>query len=159
MVVELGALPEPALGVSVSAGAEWLAWSLGAYGTLFGGQRLAVRPDQYVDFELSVAGLRGCRRWLEQPLLLDTCIELEAGRWEAFGTDLQAARRARELWLAPGAALGAGIELTPSLALQVRADAVRPLTRKRYIVNENEGVHTPDDVSWRFTAGLVISTR
>jgi hypothetical protein len=159
MVAELGALPEPALGVSVSAGAEWQAWSLGAYGILFGGQRLAVRPAQSVDVELSVAGLRGCRRWLEQPLLLDTCVALEAGRWEAFGTDLQAARRARDLWLAPGAALAAGIELTPALALQVRADAVLPLTRKRYIVNENEGVHASDAVSWRLAAGLVIHTR
>lgn len=159
MVAELGALPDPALGVTVSAGAEWPAWSLEAYGASFGGQRVAARPDQYVELELNVAGLRGCRRWLQQPFALDTCGELEAGRWEAFGVDLLAARRARELWLAPGVALAASIELIPGLTLQLRSDGVLPLTRRRYIVNENEEVHTPGAVSWRFTAGLSISTR
>lgn len=159
IVAERGALPKPALGFRVSAGAEWVGWSLGAHGISFGSQRLAARPDESVDFELGVAGLHGCRRWLEQSLQLDSCVELEAGRWEAFGADLQASRRSRDLWLAPGAALVAGVALTSGLAVQMHADTLLPLARKRYIVNENEDVHTPGAVSWRLAVGFVLGTR
>jgi hypothetical protein len=159
VVTELGALPEPALGLSVSAGAHWPAWSAEAYGMLFGSQRLRPRPGQSIDFELSVAGLRGCHRWLASPWAIDSCGGVEAGRWEAFGAALQAARRSRDLWLAPVASLSGSLSLTQTLALELRAEAALPLTRKRYIINENEDVHTPSAVSWRLTAGLSIGTR
>lgn len=159
VVAEQGALPGFALGVSFSAGAHWTRWSAELYGMLFGGQRLAARPGQYIDFELNVAGLRGCQRWPGRTLVLAACTGIEAGRWEAFGADLAGARRSRDLWLAPAAALAAGLTLTGALALELRAEGAVPLARKRYVINDDEGVHTPDAVSWRLTLGLSIGSR
>lgn len=159
VVAERGALPELALGVSVSAGAHWPTWSAELYGMLFGGQRLTARPGQSIDFELNVAGLRGCHRWPWRTLALDGCAGMEAGRWEAFGGDLADARRSRDLWLAPTGAVAGSLVLTQTLALELRAEGAVPLARKRYIINDDEGVHTPDAVSWRLTLALAISTR
>jgi hypothetical protein len=159
VLAELGALPDPALGVSVSAGARWPVLSVAAYGMLFESQRLAARPGVYVDFELSVAGLRGCGRALSRPIALDACAGMEVGRWEAFGASLQVARRSRDLWLAPMVELEASRVLLGPLALELSAGAALPLARKRYIINESEAVHTPDAISWRLLAGLALATR
>jgi hypothetical protein len=158
-VVELGALPDPALGVGMSAGARWPVLSVAAYGMLFESQRLAARPRVYVDFELSVAGLRACGRALSQPLTLDACAGMEVGRWEAFGASLQEARRSRDLWLAPMLELEASRVLIGPLAVELSAGAALPLARKRYIINESEAVYTPEPISWRFLAGLAVATQ
>jgi hypothetical protein len=157
-VLEFGALPDPAIGLSVSAGARWSVLSVAAYGMLFESQRLEARPGVDVDFELSVAGVRGCGRALSQPLALDACAGMELGRWEAFGASLQEARRSRDLWLAPMLELEASRVLIGPLALQLSAGAALPLVRKRYIINESEALHTPDPISWRLLAGLALAT-
>jgi hypothetical protein len=159
VVTELGALPRPAFGVGVSAGAHWQVLSLAAYGMLFGSERIDARPAVGVDFDLTLGGVRGCGRVLSLPLGLDACAGMEAGRWEVFGASLQGARRSRDLWLAPVLGLEASRALTSTLALELGAGAALPLLRKRYVINDGEVVHTPDPVSWRLLAGLTISTR
>jgi hypothetical protein len=158
--LDMGAFDEPAPGMAVEARAGLGAMSLGLYGVWLPAQRMPVRPQEFVEFELITAGLRGCHAWplLSPVLKLGACIGFEAGRFTARGIGLGAARVVHDPWFAPGAALEAQLSLSGPLQLQLRAEPLLTLSRKQYAINGMEGVHSPAMLGARLYLGLALST-
>lgn len=155
-VLDFGALPSPAPGLAVEARAHFGAWALGIGGAFLPKQRLGVGSSEYVEFGLLVAGLHACRTLLSGPWSLDACVGFEAGQLSARGPEPAPARQVDDLWLAPGAGLGASRRLLGDLQLRLRVEAVMPLLRKQYAVNETEAVHAPAAIDPRLFLGLAI---
>lgn len=153
-VLDVGALPSPALGVAVSGQAAFGVWSLRPYGVLLAPQHESVRSDEEVEFGLWLAGLRGCYGAPRASLELVGCAAFEAGRFQASGVALSPGRDVQDTWLAASAGLGAGWHVTPGLRLDLGLDAIAPLRRKQYSVNRGEPVHAPSALTGRLSLGL-----
>jgi hypothetical protein len=153
-VLDVGALPSPALGVAISGRVALGAWSLGPYGVVLAPQQEAVGPGEQVEFGLFVAGLRGCYGALSGSLELSGCAAFEAGRFQAQGVALSPGRDVQDTWLAPSAGLGGGWHIAPGVRFDLGLDAIAPLGRKQYSVNRSEYVHAPSALSGRLSLGL-----
>jgi hypothetical protein len=156
-VIDFGALPALAPGLALDARAHWRSYSLGVYASLLPEQRLVVRGGNYIDFGLMVAGLRACRALLGGASSLDACLGFEVGRFTAFGPQLDASRQIEDLWLAPAGAVEFRQSIWGPLGLRVRSEALLPLLRKQYAVNETDAVHAPSGVDVRLFAGVVLA--
>jgi hypothetical protein len=155
-VLDTGALPAVAPGVSVLGRARLEALSLDVHATLFPKQRLGVGQSDRVEFDLLLIGLRACDRLFDRNMSAAACAGFEAGQLNASGGTLSPARQLHDLWLAPALALEAGQRLGSSWQLSLRGEALAPLRRKQYIINENERVHAPSSVDLRLSLGLRI---
>jgi hypothetical protein len=155
-VVQLGPLPEAGAGLELAAGARSGSLALGGYAVLLGSEQVEVAPAQSVEFELLVAGARGCYAVRGASPRLDACAGFEAGRLRATGVGLSPSRRFSNAWIAPGVAASAEWPLAGSLALVLRADSALPLFRERYTVDESETVHAPAWWSARLSLGLCL---
>jgi len=155
-VVEYGALPQLATGLSVAGGAQVGALSFGAYGVLLGSEELSVAPAQTAQFELLFGGVRACYALLSAAPRLDACLAWEMGRFSARGLELAPSREVQDLWLAPGAGLQAQWPLSGGLGIELRAESMLPLNRKQYTVNKSESVHAPALLSSRVYLGLTL---
>jgi len=159
VVFDVGAFPALAPGLAVDSRAHWGPWALGVYAALLPEQRRVVRGANYVDFGLMVAGLRACHALLGGGSSLDACLGFEAGRFTAFGPELDASRRIANLWLAPGGAIEFRQSIWGALRLRVRAESLLPLLRKQYVVDGTDAVHSPSGVDLRLFAGLTFAGR
>lgn len=148
-VLDLSSLPGPAAGVTLLGRLRWGATSLALQATLVPSETEAVRSDRFVQFGLMTTGARACQRGFEGVLYGAACLGFEVGQLEAEGSGLIDAQRARDLWLAPSAALELGISLWHSLGLNLRAEALRPLVRRPYVINDSEQVYRTPGVSSR----------
>jgi hypothetical protein len=156
IVGDVTSLPSLAPGVSLVARVRATEWDLAAYGLWLPGLERALEPGQSVRFALLGAGVRGCYR-LGQGLL-DTalCAGLEAGRLSAEGVGLQSAERVSDLWLTPHVGLELRAEVSRSLGLYVRGEAIAPLFRQKYAVNDNQSVHRVAALGVRGAAGVML---
>lgn len=158
-VIDFGALPALAPGLTVDSRVHWGPWALGVYASLLPEQRRVVGGGSHVDFGLMVAGLRACHALLGGGSSLDACVGFEAGRFTAFGSELDASRQIEDLWLAPGGAIEFRQSMWRALRLSVRAESLFPLLRKQYAVNETDAVHAPSRVDLRLFVGLTLAGR
>jgi hypothetical protein len=159
VVIDFGALPAPAPGLAVDSRLHLGPWALGVHASLLPEQRLLVRGANYVNFGLMAGGFRGCRALLGGASGVDACLGFEAGRFTAFGPELDASRQIDDLWLAPGAAIEVRQSMWGDLQLRVRAESLVPLLRKQYAVNRTDAVHAPSGVDLRLFAGLTFAAR
>jgi hypothetical protein len=143
-LLDVGSLPDPALGAEASAGLRRGAASFLASGLLLPEQSDRTPGGGRLAFSLLAAGVRGCysatalRFGGMQP---SACLGLEYGRIEARGIDLGGAARYRDDWLAASAALELAGALAAGLFWTMRTDALVPLLRQSYFVNGTELVH------------------
>jgi hypothetical protein len=158
LVMDLSSLPSVAPGVGVHARVGHERWQLALYGAFLPPRELALGAQQGVDFSLLAGGARGCFSALASAFFPAACAGVELGRLSADGAGLRDARRADNLWLAPAAGLELSPELWRGLSIEVRADALLPLIRKHYAVNDNENVFRPPPVAIRFYLGLILAT-
>jgi len=154
-VLDLSSLPGPAAGVSLLGRLRWGATSLALQATLLPSETETVRSDRFVQFGLMTLGARACQRGFEGVLYGAACLGFEVGRLEAEGSGLIDAQRVHDLWLAPSAALELGLPLWRSLGLNLRAEAVRPLVRRPYVINDSEQVYRTPGVSSRLYLSAV----
>lgn len=157
-VLDLSALPEPAPGLAIAVRGEIERWGLSAYGAWLPAQRLGVRADEFVDFELSTGGVRACHGLFEGVVRGDACALIEVGRLAASSADLDSSRDVANLWLATGAAFEVRKRVLQGLEVQLRAEPLVPLLRKQYAVNEGERIHAPAPLDARLYVGLGITT-
>jgi hypothetical protein len=158
-VIDFGALPALAPGLAIDSRAHWGPWALGLYASLLPEQRRVVGGTNYVDFGLMVAGVRACHALLGGASSLDACLGFEAGRFTAFGPELEASRQIEDPWLAPSGAIEFRQSVWGALRLRVRAESLFPLLRKQYAVDETDAVHSPSGVDLRLFAGLTFAGR
>jgi hypothetical protein len=155
-LLDVGALPDPALGLSIVARARLASFELDVHGALLPTQSLPVGDGESIDLGLMAAGLRGCLRVLERSFVAAACFGGEAGRFTARGVGLTPQREASDVWLAVGPALLARTSFVGPLQLEFLAEPLLPLLEKRYAVNEIDVVHTPSVVDVRLQLGLII---
>lgn len=156
--LDLGALPAPAPGLSIAVRGEIERLSASAYLAWLPAQRLGVRADEFVDFELITGGLRACHDLFDGGVRGDACAVVEVGRFAASSADLDSSRDVANLWLATGAAFEVRKRVLRALEVQLRAEPIVPLLRKQYAVNEGERVHAPAALDARLYVGIGITT-
>jgi hypothetical protein len=157
-VIDVNSLPSVAPGLSLHARLSRERLRLALYGTYLPPSELAVREGQAVEFSLLTGGARACYALLPGAVTTAACGSVEAGQYSADGGGLRAARRAANPWVAPAAGLELDAPLWSTLAAELRADALLPLVRKQYAVNETELVYRPPALALRFYVGLSLTT-
>ncbi len=157
LLLDVSFLPAPAPGPSLLAVWRWEALQLGAYAAWLPGSERSLGPGQSVAFSLLLGGVRAC--YALGHGLLDTalCAGLEAGRLSATGSGLLGARRANDPWLAPQLGLELGAPVSELVVLHARVDAIAPLLRQGYAVNDTEAVHRVASVGLRAAVGLLLA--
>ncbi|HTV23026.1 MAG TPA: hypothetical protein VMG12_30265 [Polyangiaceae bacterium] len=155
-VLDLGSLPEAALGIGLAARAGLDPLELHLHALLLPSQRRALGNGDAAEFGLLAAGLRACLHLLDRPLVVAGCLGVEAGRYTATGVGLQPGREVHDPWLAAGPALLARTRFEGPLQLELLVEPLLPLARKQYAVDGTDIVHSPAVVNSRFQLGLVI---
>lgn len=157
--LDLNALSRVAPGLSVEGRARLERFELGLYAAWLAPASSEVRAGEAVSFGLIAGGPRACYRGLEASAFAGKlCGALELGRFSADGGGLSRDEQSLgQWWLAPGLGLELEARLIPVLALQLRADALRPLVRRRYAVNTAELVYATPEVDTRLYLGLSLT--
>lgn len=158
LVLDVSSLPELAPGVGVHARLGRERWQVALYGAFLPARELSLGAEQGVDFSLLAGGARGCFAPLGGVLRPAVCAGAEVGRFSADGSGLRDARRADNPWLAPTAGLELSPQLWQGVFVDVRADALVPLIRKYYAVNDTDDVFRPPPVALRFYLGVSLTT-
>jgi hypothetical protein len=157
LVLDIIALPVPAVGPSLLAQLRWSDLALGAYGLWLPESDRSLGPGQSAGFALLAGGVRACYRVGQGLLDTQLCAGLEAGRLAASGLGLLGAQKVSDLWLTPHAGLEVSLALSRAVALHVRGDAVVPLFRQEYAVNETQSVHQVAAVGARAATGVLLA--
>jgi hypothetical protein len=150
------ALPSVAAGASLVAALRAGDLRLGAFAGWLPGVDQNVGPGQSVHFSLLLGGVRACYTLGRGVIDTALCAGFEAGRLSARGAGLLSARNAADLWLAPQLGLELASALSSHLALQLRADAISPLLRQGYAVNETDDVHHVASLGVRAAFGFLV---
>lgn len=155
-LLDAAALGSAAPGLRVSFGARLESLTGVVYGAWLPARRLDVEGGGRVAFSLGVGGLRGCYELARGLLAADACAGVELGRLAARGEGLENAASFGDWWLAPslGIALRAGIG--GPLYLRAGADAVLPVLREAYRVNDGALVHRAPSVGFRGGVALGV---
>lgn len=154
--LDLHALPSAAAGASVSAALRAGELRFGAFAGWLPGVDRAVGAGQSVHFSLLLGGVRACYTLGHGVLDTALCGGFEAGRLSARGAGLLSARNAADLWLAPELGLELASTLSSQLTLQLRAEAIAPLLRQGYAVNETDDVHHVASFGARVAFGVLV---
>jgi hypothetical protein len=156
VLVDGSALSGAAVGASIGAWLRWTELRLGAYAIWLPAAEQSVGPSQRIEFSLVAAGVRAC--YALGHGLVDTalCTGFEAGQLSARGVGLADARSSHDLWLAPQLGLELSAEPWQRFTLQAHAEAVAPLLRQGYAVNETEEVHHVSGLGARAGLGFLV---
>lgn len=150
------ALPVAAAGTSLVAALRASDLRLGVFAGWLPGVERSVAPGQSVHFSLLLGGVRACYTLGHGVIDTALCAGVEAGRLSARGAGLLSARSTADLWLAPQLGLELASALSSHLALQLRADAITPLLRQGYAVNETDDVHHVASLGVRAALGFLV---
>jgi hypothetical protein len=150
------ALPAAAAGASVVAALRATDLRVAAFAAWLPGVDRSVGPGQSVRVALLIGGVRACYTLGHGFVDTALCAGVEAGRLSARGAGLLSARSANDPWLAPQLGLELSSAISSHLALQLRADAIVPLLRQGYAVNETQDVHHVASLGVRAAFGLVV---
>jgi hypothetical protein len=82
-VVDFGALPAPALGVSAGGAVQFGEWTAGVFGSFFPAQALQGADSTDVEFGLMTAELRTCRWLFHGFASVRPCLGFELGQLSA----------------------------------------------------------------------------
>lgn len=150
-----GALPQPALGAGGAIALEGLA-SLrfelrGAYyarqSTTFENTTLGGR------FGLVTIGARACRLWTLGEVDFAPCIGAETYLVNATGFGGNVSRSQEVSWWGPALGLFGRLRVAKSFAVYIVADAVAPLTRRRFVFSDVGELYRPAAI----TLGLLAA--
>jgi len=160
LVVDVGSLPQPAVGAGLGLALSWdrLRLQLGA--VLFYPQRaeLGAGSGANAELGLTLGTASACTPLFRSPsgsLSLPGCLGLELGRLEGVGSGVAAPRSREILWLAPRAEVGlAWAPPDTRLSLEMLLGAVLPLNRDAFVFDGIGTAHRPSRVAGRLGANL-----
>jgi hypothetical protein len=156
LVVDVSSPPVAAAGGSLIAQLRWSELALGAYGVWLPGAEESLGPGQSVGFDLLGGGVRACYRLGQGLVDTELCAGIEAGRLSARASGLLSAQTVNDLWLSPHAGLELELELSRAVTVHLRGDAVAPMLRQDYAVNETESVHHIAALGVRASGGVLF---
>lgn len=163
VVGDVGALPEPGLGLALSIELTSGRLRLQGSGTLFMEQHAAMEgggiPAPGADLGLALGALSGCYApggsW-QRGLVFGACLRGEAGRLYGRGTDVRDARSDGRWWVAPGVDVLSSWNLRPALRLNAQAGATVPLLRTQFSLGELGDLYRPAAVTFRAALGVGV---
>ncbi len=152
------ALGAPAPGLAISIGARRAALSGFAHGAWLPERRQDVDSRGSVEFALLAGGVSACYELARGVLALDACGGVELGRLAASGEGLDDAASFADWWLAPSLGVAFGSALAGPLYFRAGADALVPVLREAYRVNDSVLVHRAPSIGFRggVALGFVI---
>lgn len=148
------ALRSAAPGAGVAAGVKRRAFAGFVHALFLPTQREALGATASVELSLFAGGLRSCYEFARGLLNAAACGGMELGRLTARGQGLANANAYTDWWLAPSVGLALGSALGSAWYFRLYGDALLPILRERYRVNESVLVHRAPSVGFR--AGLAI---
>ena len=156
---DVGALPRPALGVEIAAGAGVSALRVELTGTLLPGVRevTATAPDRGGEIGLWAIGPRLCYELVLGSVRALGCAGLEGGQitGDGFGatswTDTRSAT-----WLAARIGGRVVIELWPAASASLALEGVAPVTRPEFVLENLGRVHRPSALNARLGLGVEL---
>lgn len=157
LLLDGNSLPIAAPGVALVGALRWSALRLAVFGVWLPDATESVAPEQDVSFSLLSAGLRACYTLGRGLVDTSLCAGAEIGRVSASGAGLFLARSVSDLWIAPQVGLELGVPLGQAFAVLARVDALAPLQRQRYAVNETDDVHQTPSVALRVALGASLA--
>ncbi len=157
-LLESGALPAVAIGAQLEAALGYGALRVGLVGALFAAQSgERAGDDSGARFDFVLGGMVVCGESGAAPALhLIACAGMEIGRLAAEGMKVSRSRSGDAAWYAPRADVGAFYALTSSLRAGLRAGVAVPLARPEFVLNGDDRVHKPANVSARLLIGLEL---
>lgn len=153
-LVDVAALRAAAPGAGVAVGLKRRALTGLAHAVFLPTRREALGATASLELTLIAGGLRACYELARGLLDASVCGGAELGRLTARGRGLANARAYTDWWLAPSVGLALGSTLGSTWYFRLYGDALLPILRERYRVNESILVHRPPSVGFR--AGLAI---
>jgi hypothetical protein len=152
------ALGAAAPGLGISIGARRAALSGFVFGAWLPSQQEGVDSRGSVQFSLLAGGVRACHELASGLLAVDACGGVELGRLAASGERLDDAASFADWWLAPSLGVAFGSTLAGPLYLRAGADALVPVLREAYRVNDDVLVHRAPSIGFRggVALGFVI---
>ena len=148
------ALGAPAPGLSLSFGARRAALSGFVHGVWLPTRREGVGDRGSVEFALLAGGVSACYELARGLLAVDACGGVELGGLVASGEHLDDAASFADWWLAPSLGVAFGSVLAGPLYFRAGADALVPVLREAYRVNEGVLVHRASSIGLR--AGVAL---
>ena len=157
----LGVLPSPDVGVSASVGMVRPRWRIEARATYDPRQvrsdALANPSGAYGRFSFITGTLAGCMTFSRSMLEFGPCAEAEFGAVHGEGIGATRTTSHTSPWLGVGAGGLLAIKVTGGLYLAMHADAVVPLWRPRYVLeNVQVPIFRSASVGGRLTAGVEL---
>jgi hypothetical protein len=156
-LLDSAALGGMSIGLGVHGAARLGRWSLGLSGVYLPEHQTPVRVGQWVELTLVAVGPRACHRLLSGGVRAHACAAFELGEIIGTGVGLRGARETSDWWLAPSLGLGLDWIVFSDVALAAHVDALTPLTRKEYVINETEVVHRVPAALIRLGFGLKLA--
>jgi hypothetical protein len=156
LLLDVSSLPAPAPGPSLLGALRWESLRLGAFVAWLPESEKSVGPGQSVAFSVLLGGVRGCYTLGQGLVETALCAGLELGRLSARGPGLLRARRADDPWLAPQLGLELSLPVSQLVMLHARGDAIAPMLRQGYAVNDSQDVHHIGSVGVRIGLGMFV---
>jgi hypothetical protein len=153
-LLDAAALRSAAPGVGVAAGVKRGAFTGFVHALFLPTQRDALGAAASVELMLLAGGLRSCYEFARGLLNAAACGAMEVGRLTARGEGLTNAGAYTDWWLAPSAGLALAAGLGSASYFRLYGDALVPILRESYWVNESVLVHRPPSLGFR--AGLAL---
>jgi hypothetical protein len=154
---EAGALPGAGFGGVLSAGVGWQPSRLELQGGILGPRGTEIPGGRGGDFQLAFGALLACYEHELGGSRGLGCLGYELGSLSGEGRGVSVPRLGSTLWHGILVELGAGLPLSETLSLSLRAGVAVPLGRRAFVLDRGEQVHRPSTISGRAQAGFEIS--
>ena len=163
LVGDVGALPDPGLGLSVSLEVTTQRFRMQAAGVLFFEQHAGLEgnltPAPGADLGLALGVLSACYApvgsW-NNALVFGACARAEAGSLYGSGTNVRGASSRAQVWLAPGLDLLGSWSALPWLRLGLQLGATVPILRPQFALGELGDLYRPAALTFRTALGVGV---
>jgi len=163
-IVDVGSLPEPALGVGLEVAVRESRWALRVAGTWLFDQHVALRNETGApgaELGFLMGSLSGCAVPLgsyRENSAVFVCAGWELGRLTAAGEGVSAPRASHQLWTAPRLEAGLSVAVPDTaLRLSMQLAAAVPLKRDDFFLRDLGDVHEVPGVVGRFALGADVA--
>jgi len=157
VLVDAGALPSAVPGLELGGALEWKALRIGAFIAVFVPQDEQLANEDYGGtFDLVLAGFDVCAKPAVEALHLLACAGFELGRIGARGNQVINPREGDAGWYAPRTELGVGYGFAGIVRIWLRGGVAVPLARPEFVLDDDDRVHKPSNISLRALLALEI---
>jgi len=156
--LDVGLMPNPALGAQVGVQFRYGYLGLRVYGALFAVQQSVLAEGVVGEFALWLAGIAACLQPASRRLLVQGCAGFEADYVSAVGVGALVTPHDRLVWLgALRGELGLGLPVVEQVALWLRGGVAAPLSQPQFVLDGTRSVHRVGNLVGRLALEAELS--